>query len=39
MWKFQTGGVVIAPPITYLLNGKQHVAVAAGDALLTFALR
>jgi len=39
LWKFRTGGVVIAPPITYLLNGKQFIAVAAGDALITFALR
>jgi alcohol dehydrogenase (cytochrome c) len=39
LWKFRTGGVVIAPPITYLLNGKQYVGVAAGDALITFALR
>ena len=39
LWKFRTGGVVIAPPITYLLNGKQYVAVAAGDSLITFALR
>ena len=38
LWKFRTGGVVIAPPITYLLDGKQFVAVAAADALITFAL-
>ena len=28
-----------APPITYLLDGKQYVAVAAGSSILTFALR
>ena len=39
LWKFQTGGIVIAPPITYTLSGKQYVAVAAGDAVLTFTLR
>ena len=39
LWKYQTGGIVIAPPITYTHSGKQYVAVAAGDALLTFALR
>jgi alcohol dehydrogenase (cytochrome c) len=38
LWKFQTGGVVIAPPISYLMDGKQYVAVAAGAALMTFAL-
>jgi alcohol dehydrogenase (cytochrome c) len=29
LWKFRTE-VIIAPPITYLLNGKQYIAVAAG---------
>ena len=38
LWKFQTGGVVIAPPITYQLEGKQYIAVAAGSAMMTFAL-
>jgi alcohol dehydrogenase (cytochrome c) len=38
LWKFQTGGVVIAPPISYLMDGKQYVAVAAGAALMTFSL-
>ena len=38
LWKFQTGGVVIAPPITYSMNGKQYVAVAAGASLITFTL-
>ena len=38
LWKFQTGGTVIAPPISYLMDGKQYVAVAAGASLITFAL-
>ena len=38
LWKFQTGGSVSAPPISYMLNGKQYVAVAAGGSMLTFAL-
>jgi alcohol dehydrogenase (cytochrome c) len=38
LWKFQSGGVVIAPPITYRFKGKQYVAVAAGAAMMTFAL-
>jgi hypothetical protein len=29
---------VVAPPITYSLAGKQYLAVAAGDSILTFAL-
>jgi len=39
LWKFQTGGVVIAPPITYMLDEKQYIAVAAGGSMMTFALR
>jgi alcohol dehydrogenase (cytochrome c) len=38
LWKFQTGGAVIAPPISYLMDGKQYVVVAAGAALMAFAL-
>jgi alcohol dehydrogenase (cytochrome c) len=38
LWRFQTGGSVSASPITYLLDGKQYVAVAAGAAIMTFAL-
>jgi glucose dehydrogenase len=38
LWKFQTGGMVIAPPISYSMDGKQYVAVAAGASLLTFTL-
>jgi len=38
LWKFPTGGVVIAPPITYLLDGKQYLAIAAGQSMITFAL-
>jgi len=38
LWRFQAGGVVIAPPISYALNGRQYIAVAAGQSMLTFAL-
>jgi alcohol dehydrogenase (cytochrome c) len=36
LWKMNTGGLVIAPPITYRFKGKQYVAIAAGSALMTF---
>jgi alcohol dehydrogenase (cytochrome c) len=39
LWKFQTGGPVVAPPISYTLEGKQYIAIAAGGSILTFALR
>lgn len=48
LWRFNLGAGVNAPPITYEVNGKQYVAVAAGgnfqmsfpygDALAIFAL-
>jgi alcohol dehydrogenase (cytochrome c) len=38
LWRFQTGGQIAAPPITYALQGKQYIAVASGGALVTFAL-
>lgn len=38
LWKIYLGGQVIASPITYLVNGKQHIAIAAGTSLFTFAL-
>lgn len=38
LWRFQTGGQIGANPITFLVGGKQHVAIAAGQALFVFAL-
>ena len=30
LWRFDTGCGVMAPPISYSVNGKQYVAVAVG---------
>jgi alcohol dehydrogenase (cytochrome c) len=38
LWRFQAGGTIIAPPISYALNGRQYIAVAAGQTMITFAL-
>ena len=38
LWRFQAGGTVIAPPISYSLNGRQYVAVAAGQTMIAFGL-
>ena len=38
VWRFQTGGTIIAPPISYALNGRQYIAVAAGQTMITFSL-
>jgi alcohol dehydrogenase (cytochrome c) len=38
LWRFETGGGIDANPITYMNEGKQHVVIASGHALLVFAL-
>ena len=38
LWKFQTGAAISAPPVTYTVDGKQYIAMAAGSAMMTFAL-
>jgi alcohol dehydrogenase (cytochrome c) len=38
LWRLQAGGAVLSNPISYLSDGKQHVAVAAGRALVVLAL-
>jgi alcohol dehydrogenase (cytochrome c) len=39
LWKASLGGQIVAPPITYEVDGKQYVAVIAGNLLATYALR
>jgi alcohol dehydrogenase (cytochrome c) len=38
LWKAALGGQVNAGAMTYSVNGRQYVAIAAGTALFTFAL-
>lgn len=38
-WHFQTGANIKAPPISYLLRGKQYIAIAAGPNLISFKLQ
>jgi alcohol dehydrogenase (cytochrome c) len=38
LWHFQTGGSVHSAPISFAVDGKQYVAIAAGSALYTFGL-
>lgn len=38
LWHFQCGASVYSAPMTYAINGKQYVAVAAGSTLFTFGL-
>jgi alcohol dehydrogenase (cytochrome c) len=39
LWSRYLGGQVGASPITYLVDGKQHVAIAVGHSLFAFGLR
>jgi alcohol dehydrogenase (cytochrome c) len=38
LWHFGTGAPRFANPVSFLVDGRQHVAVAAGNALLAFSL-
>src|SRR6188474_3346747 len=39
LWKSSLGGQINSGPMSYAVNGKQYVTVAAGNALFAFALR
>jgi alcohol dehydrogenase (cytochrome c) len=39
LWKASVGGQVSAGPMTYSVNGKQYVAIAAGHSLFVYGLR
>jgi glucose dehydrogenase len=39
LWKVRLGGQVNSGPMTYAVNGKQYITVAAGTSLFAFALR
>jgi alcohol dehydrogenase (cytochrome c) len=39
LWRANVGGQVSNGPMTYAVNGRQHVAIAAGSALFVYALR
>jgi len=38
LWHFQCGASAYASPMTYAIDGKQYVAIAAGSALFAFGL-
>jgi alcohol dehydrogenase (cytochrome c) len=39
LWRASLGGQVSAGPMSYSVNGRQYIAIAAGQTLVTFALR
>jgi alcohol dehydrogenase (cytochrome c) len=38
LWHFQTSSTWKASPMTYVFDGKQHIAVASGSSIIAFAL-
>jgi alcohol dehydrogenase (cytochrome c) len=38
LWRFQTGATITASPMSYAVDGRQYVAVTAGNMLFSFAL-
>ena len=36
LWRFNTGGKIVAAPVTYVVNGRQYVVIAAGRSLMAF---
>jgi alcohol dehydrogenase (cytochrome c) len=39
LWKVVVGGQVSSGPMSYSVNGKQYVAVSAGNLLFVYGLR
>jgi alcohol dehydrogenase (cytochrome c) len=39
LWRAMLGGQIANGPVTYAVEGRQYVSVAAGNAVFTFALR
>jgi alcohol dehydrogenase (cytochrome c) len=39
LWKTSLGGPISSGPLTYMVDGKQYVGVAAGNSYFVFALR
>jgi alcohol dehydrogenase (cytochrome c) len=38
LWQFQTGGRIHANPVSFAIDGRQHIAIASGGAILVFGL-
>jgi len=38
LWHLGTGGIFKASPITYMVGGRQYVAIASGANIIAFAL-
>jgi hypothetical protein len=36
LWRLQTGGAFWSNPMSYMFEGRQYIAVAAGSSLIAF---
>ena len=39
LWKTSLGGPISSGPMTYAVDGKQYIAVNAGNSMFVFGLR
>jgi alcohol dehydrogenase (cytochrome c) len=39
LWRFMTGAPIAADPVSFAIDGRQHVALSAGQAVFVFALQ
>ena len=39
LWKQNLGGEIVAGPISFEVDGKQYITIAAGNSLFAYALR
>jgi glucose dehydrogenase len=39
LWRVNLGGAVASGPMSYAVNGRQYVAISAGNALFVYALK
>jgi alcohol dehydrogenase (cytochrome c) len=39
LWRANVGGAVAAGPMSYAINGRQYVAISAGNSLFVYALK
>jgi outer membrane protein assembly factor BamB len=39
LWRASLGGQITMGPISYAVDGRQHISVISGNSLVTFALR
>jgi alcohol dehydrogenase (cytochrome c) len=38
LWKFYTGNRLVSSPVTYMVNGRQYIAMPSGGVMMSFAL-